>query len=124
MNPARPEHRRAPRIAGGWWRPIALAAILLSACAKPVPTERAAWIGHWKGADFDLRIEAGGQVHYRRVRSGRTTTVDAPLQGFDGNDFRVGVGSFATTFVVDTPPRYVDGRWTMTVDGVELRRVD
>jgi hypothetical protein len=33
------------------------------------------------------------------------------------------VGPFNTTFVVSKPPQLEGGKWTMTVDGVELTRV-
>lgn len=45
-----------------------------------------------------------------------------PLKSFVGNDFEVGFGPFATTFVVSEPP-YRDGdEWKMVVDEAELVR--
>jgi hypothetical protein len=58
----------------------------------------------------------------RRGGGGSTTSVKAPIQRFEGNNFVVGVGPFSTTFVVSRPP-YLDGSvWKMVVDGVELVR--
>lgn len=71
---------------------------------------------------MELLISQDGNVAYRRVEGGRTTTINAPLQEFDGNNFKVGVGPMSTTFVVSVPPHQVGQDWKMTVDGVELTR--
>jgi hypothetical protein len=56
------------------------------------------------------------------LKGGVTTSVEAPLKGFDGSNFEVGIGPMATTFVVSKPP-YQDGeKWKMVVDGVELTK--
>jgi hypothetical protein len=101
---------------------LAIALVMLTACAQAVPADKAVYVGTWSGPGFSLLITQDGTVRYRRLRDGASTTVSGPLQSFEGSDFRVGVGPFATTFVVSEPPRRVDGQWRMTVDGVELRR--
>ena len=113
---ARHGSRRTARCA------LALALLLFAACTRPVPNEKVAYVGTWSAPGFSLLILQDGSVRYRRLRNGATTRVSGPLQRFDGADFRVGIGPFATTFVVSAPPRRVDGEWRMTVDGVDLIR--
>jgi len=97
---------------------------LLFGCGQPVPTDKSTYIGNWRAENMTLSITADGQVKYKRVQDRGTTSIEAPLQGFDGDDFKVGVGLFTTTFKVSAPPQQGATGWTMTVDGVELRKVD
>lgn len=103
---------------------LSLVLLILTSCAKPVPPEKVNYVGHWKAHDMSLRITQDGRVVYQRIKSGVTTSIDAPLQEFHGNDFDVGIGTLKTTFVVSQPPHQVDGKWVMTVDGAELTRND
>ena len=104
-------------------RLAALAAlVLLVSCAQPVPPERAAYVGDWRGENMQLLISAGGQVHYFRQRGNSRTTVDMPIQAFEGDDIVVGFGPFKTRFVVSKPPHRDGNVFKMTVDGVELVR--
>src|SRR5262245_48368289 len=92
----------------------------LVACAQPLPPEKAAYVGEWKARDMYLLITSDGRLSYRRQKGAASTSIDLPLQKFDGDNFRVGVGPFGTTFVVTRPP-YREGKyWKMVVDGVEL----
>lgn len=97
-------------------------ALGLAACGKPVPPEKAAFVGEWQRPDMYLLITQDGSVKYKRLKAGATVEVNGPLQGFEGDDFSVGLGSMSTKFKVNQPPREVDGVWKMTVDGVELAR--
>ena len=63
-----------------------------------------------------------GRCVYERRRGSGNVSIDAPIQRFEGDNFVVGLGPIATTFIVSKPPRLADGKWTMTVDGVELTR--
>jgi hypothetical protein len=99
-----------------------LAAALVIGCAKPIPADRMAYVGDWQGENMRLAITKEGQVHYIRMNGGSRTSVDAPLQEFEGDDFIVGVGPLKTRFVVSKPPRREGNVWKMTVDGVELTR--
>ncbi len=105
---------------------ICLSALLLIlvACAKPVPPEKAAYVGYWKARTMSLLITQDGSVVYKRIKGGVTTSINAPLQGFHGNNFDVGLGSMKTTFVVSMPPHQAKGKWKMTVDGVRLTRME
>ncbi|WP_255989598.1 hypothetical protein [Chitinolyticbacter albus] len=69
-----------------------------------------------------LLIRQNGNVAYRRNEGNFGKSIDAPLQGFDGNHFTVGIGPLATTFTVTVTPHPEAGIWTMTVDGVALAR--
>lgn len=98
---------------------LALASSLLG-CGKPVPPERVAYVGEWQEKTMYLLITQDGSVRYKRLKGGGTTSVEGPLKGFKGNNFEVGIGPMATTFVVSKPP-YQDGdKWKMVVDEVEL----
>jgi hypothetical protein len=69
-----------------------------------------------------LLITQEGNVSYKRLRGNTTTSIDAPLKNFIGDDFEVGIASITTTFVVSSAPHQDDGRWKMTVDGVEMTK--
>lgn len=99
-----------------------LLALMLSACGKPVPPDKAEYVGEWQGKSMALRITQDGSVRYKRVKDGVSTSIEAPLKRFDGDNFVVGIGPMSTVFTVSKPP-YHDGRgWKMIVDGVELTR--
>lgn len=100
---------------------ILLASLFSSlGCARPVPAEKSSYVGEWSEKTMYLLITQDGSVKYKRLKGGATTTVDGPLEGFKGDNFDVGVGPLATTFVVSRAP-YQDGdKWKMIVDGIEL----
>jgi hypothetical protein len=99
-----------------------LLALMLSACGKPVPPDRSEYVGEWQEKSMYLLITQDGSVRYKRVKGGVSTSIEAPLKRFDGDNFVVGFGPMSTTFTVSRPP-YHDGRaWNMVVDGVELTR--
>ncbi|MCE3264395.1 MAG: hypothetical protein K0R43_3474 [Pseudoduganella sp.] len=101
-----------------------LAVAALAGCTKPIPPERAAYVGEWRGKQMDLSISKEGTVIYKRQEGSTRTSVNAPLKEFEGDNFVVGVGPMKTTFVVSAPPHQDAGKWMMTVDGVELTRVE
>lgn len=101
----------------------ALVVALLAGCAKPVPADRNMFVGEWRAPDMYLLVLQEGRVKYARKQGSGKTTVEGPLQGFDGDDFTVGVWFMATTFDVQEPPHEVDGTLRMTVDGIELTRI-
>ena len=97
-------------------------AALLVGCGKPVPPEKLSYVGEWQQPAMYLLITQDGSVKYKRVNGSTTKSIAGPLQGFDGDNFEVGIGPMSTTFVVSKPP-YQDGEtWKMVVDGVELTR--
>jgi hypothetical protein len=98
-------------------------AFLLAACSQPVPPAKAAYVGEWRAEKVQLVIRADGYVQYERRSANGRTTINAPIQRFDGDNFVVGVGFVRTTFVVSRPPHREGTRWKMTVDGVELERI-
>lgn len=107
------------------WRfllPVGLV-FLLSACSHPLPPDRRQYEGEWHNPVMDVVIRPDGSVSYTRRHENHTTSINAPLKEFDGNDFVVGVAFFTTRFHVTTPPYVVNGQWRMVVDGQELVRV-
>lgn len=103
---------------------ILLLLALLTACAKPLPADRQAYVGDWRGNGVSLLITEDGNVVYHRRDGDTSVSLDLPMKGFDGDDFEVGIGPLVTRFDVGQPPKEVDGEWTMEVDGRMLRRVD
>jgi hypothetical protein len=96
---------------------------LLTGCGQPLPQDKLAYAGEWRGAGMWLLITPEGRCEYERRTGSGTRSIQAPVQRFEGDNFVVGLGPMSTTFVVSSPPRLVEGQWKMTVDGVELTRV-
>lgn len=102
---------------------VLLSSMFLVACAKPVPPDKSAYVGEWREKTMYLMISRDGSVRYERLKGGVSTSLEGPLKGFDGDNFEVGIGPMAKTFVVGKPP-YRDGAdWKMVVDDVELTRI-
>ena len=97
--------------------------LFLVACAKPLPAERSAYVGEWKGGAISLVIMPEGRVIYERKEGNMSKSIDAPLKEFNGDNFIVGVGFVNTEFVDSAPPHVESCAWKMTVDGVEDTRV-
>ena len=70
---------------------LATLGLLLAACAKPLPPDKAAYAGEWDSPTMALLITQGGSVAYKRVEGNSSTSINAPLKAFVGNDFVVGV---------------------------------
>ena len=103
---------------------ILIAALLtLSACGQPVPDDKTAYLGEWRAPTMSLLLTQDGSVRYKRVTGSATTSINAPLRRFEGDNFVVGIPFISTTFEVSKPPYQEAGAWKMVVDGVELTRV-
>jgi len=102
----------------------AVSAVLLAGCAKPLPPEKLSYIGEWREPTMYLLITADGSLHYKRVKGSTTTTINAPVKEFQGNNIVVGIGPFSTTFVVSETPHQDGQSWIMVVDGVRLVRAE
>ncbi len=89
---------------------------------KPLPPDKTNYIGEWKAPGMYLEITRDSAVHYKRTKKDSTTSINAPLQKFKGDDFSVGFLFLSTTFVVSRPPYQEGDKWKMVVDGVELTR--
>jgi hypothetical protein len=98
------------------------ALLILSACGQPVPQDKAAYVGEWRAQTMSLTLTQDGRVRYKRVKGSATTSIDAPLRGFEGDNFVVGIPFISTTFEVSKPPYREAGAWKMVIDGVELTR--
>ncbi len=97
---------------------------LLVSCSKPIDELHKSYVGEWQGKQMWLLIEQSGNVSYKRKISNVTTSVNAPLQEFTNEGFVVGVWSFTTVFTVSEPPKKVEGKWQMVVDGVRLTKLN
>ena len=100
------------------------AALLLAACTAGVAPPDEAYVGDWRSAEMRLLITAEGMVNYERRSGSGNSRINAPIQAFEGPNFKVGIGPITTTFVVSKPPFKDGGIWKMVVDGVELRRIE
>jgi hypothetical protein len=98
------------------------ALLTLSACGQPVPQQKAAYVGEWRAQTMSLTLTQEGRVLYKRVKGSATTSIDAPLRRFEGDNFVVGIPFLSTTFEVSKPPYEEAGTWKMVVDSVELSR--
>ncbi|MBW8310507.1 MAG: hypothetical protein K0M64_00610 [Rhizobium sp.] len=103
---------------------LALAFLLLAACTQPLPAAYADYAGHWRGEGVLLVIAPNGHADYERVREGMRTSIEGPVHGFSASGFRIGLGPLSANFEVQVPPHLAGGRWRMTVDGIELTRVE
>jgi len=101
---------------------VALLGLMVAACSNPLPEDRLHYVGEWSADNMYLLIEADGRVAYKRVKGGNSSSVNAPIKEFVGDDFVVGVAFATTTFQVTEPPHLKDGQWQMVVDGVRLTR--
>jgi len=101
---------------------ILLFILLISGCSEPLPLDKLDYQGDWQHANVRLVITKDGKVSYRKVIGGTTTTIDAPIKSFIGDNIEVGVGWFTTVFEVSEPPQQIDGLWLMTVDGYRLTK--
>jgi hypothetical protein len=97
---------------------------LLAACAEPVPEAYADYVGHWRGDGVRLVIRADGHADYDRVQGRTHVAIEGNAHSFSKRGFRIGVGPLSADFKVQQAPEVEDGRWRMTVDGVELTRID
>lgn len=107
--------------ARGW---LLLACLWLAACAKPVPADYSHYVGHWRGDGILLVIRADGHADYERVTDNSRVSIEGSCHSFSERGFKIGLGLLSADFEVSRPPQRVEGRWRMTVDGVELTRVD
>jgi len=96
--------------------------LLTAGCTKPVPPDKASYIGQWQNESVSLLITPEGRVEYRKVRGNTKTSLKAPIKEFVGDNFEAGLGPLATTFVVSKPPYQERGAWRMVVDGDVLTR--
>lgn len=103
---------------------LLLACFWLAACAKPVPVDYADYVGHWRGEGTLLVIRADGHADFERVTGKSRVSIEGSCHSFTQDGFKIGIGLLSASFEVSEPPRLLDGRWRMTVDGVELTRVD
>lgn len=98
-------------------------ALLVGACAQPLPADRAAYAGDWTGPGTVLSITRGGDAVFDQTAGGSKTSIKGPIKTFEGDDIVVGFAFITSTIDVTAPPVEKNGVWTMSVSGVELTRV-
>ncbi len=107
------------------WLFAAATALLLVACGggKALPTPE--FVGDWSAPGVNLSLSADGQIAWHKVdEDGSAHSIVAPLRSFSPKRFSAGLWLFSTSFEVDQPPVRDGAVWRMTVDGVELIRLD
>jgi hypothetical protein len=102
---------------------LLISTLALSACGKPIPPEKSAYVGEWRAQTMSLLIAQDGSVVYKRIKGGATTSVNGPIRRFEGDNFVVGIPLVSTTFEVSKPPYQEADKWKMVVDGVELTKI-
>ena len=95
---------------------------MFTGCSNPVPSEKSDYIGEWRSQEMYLLILQDGSVSYKRLKKGRTTSINGPLKEFVGNNFVVGFSFITTTFKVSAAPTKINNEWKMTVDGIRLTK--
>ena len=81
-----------------------LLALSLFGCGKPVPVEKAAYVGEWQDKTMYLLITQDGSVRYKRLNAGVTTSINGPLSKFDGDNLEVGIWPMSKIFVDSKHP--------------------
>lgn len=86
-----------------------------------IPEDKKDYIGTWTNDKVSLTISESGRVDYKKQSSAATSTsVNGPIQKFEGNNFIVGALGINTTFVVTSLPHQEAGVIKMTIDDEEL----
>ena len=102
---------------------IIVSFLVLGGCSQPLPLEKRGYAGHWQGENMYLMITRDGNVVYERSGGNLEKSISGPLREFHGDDFEVGIPYLTTLFKVSKAPHQDNGIWKMTVDGVELIRI-
>ena len=62
-------------------------------------------------------------INYKKQKGGHSRSLaSVPILKFEGNNFKAGIGFLNTTFEVQEPPKKIDGKWVMVIDGEKLTR--
>jgi hypothetical protein len=80
------------------------------------------FLGVWEAPEMRLAIRRDGNLSYRRIQSGASPGLEAPIASMSTKAIVAG-GGLEISFRIDAIPHRVGNQWRMTVDGVELRRV-
>src|SRR5687768_11180009 len=96
----------------------------LTQCTSEVPPDKLEYVGHWQAPQMRLLITHDGSISYDKKDDSSSLSVKLSLRSFSSTGFTAGFGPFTTNFEVERPPRHDGTRWTMSVDGVELSKVE
>lgn len=89
-----------------------------------IPEGKQDYVGVWKAPKVRLAIEPSGALSYSRTDGTGPVSIESSIQRFDARGFTVGHGEYTTIFEVNRAPHEEAGRWKMTVDEVELTRIE
>jgi len=89
---------------------------------KPVPDDKSDYIGMWLGGPITFEVRPDGILFYEKTNGGTSTSLEVPITIWGNSSISAGIGPFATTFAINSPPQQIDGQWTMTVDDQILLR--
>lgn len=110
------------------WLVLLLASVLtlgLAGCSSGTALPAPEFVGDWSAPGVNLSLTADGQIAWRKVdEDGSAHSVIAPLRSFSAKRFSAGFWLFSSSFKIDKPPVRDGAVWRMTVDGVELIRLD
>lgn len=82
------------------------------------------FVGVWKAVGMDLTITEDGTVEYKRIKKGITKSFSGGrVVKITPENIIVKVLVSKTAFIINEPPHEENGKWKMTLDGVELERV-
>ena len=109
------------------FRLFCFSAILLSACAKPLPADKLNYAGTWQNDDSSIQLVISklGQMQYREYRDANNYTVlSGPIRSFNRQKILFGFGPFSKEFMISQAPHLnSNGIWSMTINGEYLNRV-
>jgi len=108
---------------------VATVAFVVQCSGVQVPQKRMNYIGIWESLRGSpsymlLAISSNGQLRYERADVGRSIAFTAPITEWKGKNFKAGVATAVTEFVVNKTPYKSGGRWYMHVDGVKLVKIE
>lgn len=102
---------------------ISLCFILLGCTGIPVPPDKSSYIGTWsnKDASYKLKIYQKGRVEYGE-KGNWESSMSAPLQSFNEEDFTAGLWFIKKEFNVTKAPYTENNNWFMEIDGIKLKK--
>ncbi|TRX56862.1 hypothetical protein [Thalassomonas sp. M1454] len=105
---------------------ILLITFCITGCATNLPADKQNYIGFWESARegrvfVSMTIWPSGTFNYARSDDGGNSKINMPITEFTDKEF---VSGYLFTFAINSPPTYVDEKWTMVIDGVILTKKD
>lgn len=99
--------------------------LFLVACTQPLDDDKTHYVGSWMSADSSVTIVISpeGRIEYNNKQPRKSASLSAPIQSFQGDSFKAGIGPFSTEFkVTQAPTQDAQGNWFMVIDGYTLAK--